>query len=89
MFGYTGRVKWVYEKVDLTDHEQVYRGIRGGKYHIWIKKSGSCKQFSLHMLSKIPGMFEHLQIELASIYIAHVYYYYYFVAPNYAMDKVP
>ena len=34
--------------------------------HIWIKKNGTRKQFSLHMLSKIPAIFEHHQIELVS-----------------------
>jgi len=35
--------------------------------HIWIKKSGTRKQFSQHMLSKIPSIFEHHQIELVSL----------------------
>ena len=35
--------------------------------HIWIKKSGTRKQFSQHMLSKIPSIFEHHQIELVSV----------------------
>ena len=35
--------------------------------HIWIKKSGTRKQFTQHMLSKIPAIFEHHQIELVSL----------------------
>ena len=34
--------------------------------HIWIKKNGTRKEFSLHMQSKIPAIFEHHQIELVS-----------------------
>ena len=40
--------------------------------HIWIKKSGTRKQFSQRMLSKIPFIFEHHQIELVSVhFIVH------------------
>ena len=34
--------------------------------HIWIKKNGTRRQFSLHVLSKIPAIFEHHQIELVN-----------------------
>ena len=30
------------------------------------KKTGTCEEFSDHMLSKIPAIFKHHQIELAS-----------------------
>lgn len=35
--------------------------------HIWIKKNGTRRQFSLHVLSKIPAIFEHHQIELVNL----------------------
>ena len=34
--------------------------------HVWMKKTGTRKQFSLHMLSKVADIFEHHQIELVS-----------------------
>ena len=34
--------------------------------HVWIKKTGTRKQFSLHMLSKVSAIFEHHEIELES-----------------------
>ena len=37
------------------------------EYHIWIQKTGTRKQFFLHMLSKNPAVSEHHQIELVSI----------------------
>ena len=35
--------------------------------HVWIKKNGTRRQFSLHVLSKIPAIFEHHQIELVNL----------------------
>ena len=54
------------------------------EFHIWIKKkSGARKQFSFQMLSQIPAMFEHHQIELGSICL-----FIYFLAPFRALSRL-
>ena len=42
--------------------------------HIWIKKNGTRRQFSLHVLSKIPAIFEHHQIELHLFFLGVLFF---------------
>ena len=54
-----------------------------GVSHLDKKKSGARKQFSFQMLSQIPAMFEHHQIELGSICL-----FIYFLAPFRALSRL-
>ena len=55
------------------------------EFHINLdkKKSGARKQFTFQMLSQIPAMFEHHQIELGSICL-----FIYFLAPFRALSRL-